>query len=100
MIMSPQTASAMTGTADPGPAPCVLTINGSSSEAPEAAWPFPEAAGDIEPQTDGACVTTVGDWREVRLSIFARRRRGEPVRDPDDGDDRRMPAPHARVATA
>ena len=69
-------------------------------EAPEAAKPFRAATGDVEFQTDGTCVNTTGGWREVRLSIFAKRQRGEPVTDPDDWDDQRMPAPHARVATA
>jgi hypothetical protein len=69
-------------------------------EDPEAARPFREAAGDIEFQTDGTCVNTTGGWREVRLSIFAKRRRGDPVTDLDDWDGQRMPAPHARVATA
>jgi hypothetical protein len=36
----------------------------------------------------------------VRLSIFARRARGEPVTDLDDWDAARLPAPHLRVATA
>ncbi|MBV9513346.1 MAG: hypothetical protein JO280_04760 [Mycobacteriaceae bacterium] len=68
--------------------------------APEAAKPFGEATGDVEFQTDGTCVNTTGGWREVRLSIFAKRRRGEPVTDPDGWDDQRIPPPHARVATA
>jgi len=67
---------------------------------PEASRPFREAAGDAEFQTDGTCVNTTGGWREVRLSIFARRRRGEPVTGPDDWDDQRLPAPHVRVAAA
>ena len=67
---------------------------------PEAARPFREAEGDVEFQTDGTCVNTTGGWREVRLSIFAKRRRGEPVTDLDDWDDQRLPAPHVRVATA
>src|SRR5262249_8417190 len=62
--------------------------------------PFRDAAGDIEFQTDGTCVNTTGGWREVRLSIFARRERGESVTDLDDWDEQRMPAPQARVATA
>jgi hypothetical protein len=69
-------------------------------EDPEAARPFREATGDVEFQTDGTCVNTTGGWREVRLSIFAKRRRGEPVTDLDDWDEQRLPAPHARVATA
>jgi hypothetical protein len=69
-------------------------------EDPEAARPFREAEGDVEFQTDGTCVNTTGGWREVRLSIFAKRKPGEPVTDLDDWDEQRMPAPHARVAAA
>jgi hypothetical protein len=67
---------------------------------PEASRPFREAGGDVEFQTDGTCVNTTGGWREVRLSIFARRARGEPVTDLDDWDRQRLPAPRARVAAA
>lgn len=67
---------------------------------PEAGRPFREAGGDVEFQTDGTCVNTTGGWREVRLSIFARRHRGAPVVDLDAWDEQRLPAPHARVATA
>jgi hypothetical protein len=67
---------------------------------PEAARPFREAAGDVEFQTDGTCVNTTGGWREVRLSIFAKRKPGQPVTDLDDWDEQRMPVPHARAATA
>lgn len=67
---------------------------------PEASRRFREAEGDIEFQTDGTCVNTVGGWREVRLSIFAKRRRGGPVTDLGAWDDERLPAPEARVATA
>src|SRR5262249_38230678 len=67
---------------------------------PAAARPFRRADGDVEFQTDGTMVNTTGGWREVRLSIFAKRRRGRPVTDPDDWDDQRLPAPHVRVATA
>jgi hypothetical protein len=69
-------------------------------EAPEAGQPFREASGEIEFQTDGTSVNTTGGWREVRLSIFAKRPRGEPVTDLDAWDDQRLPPPQARVATA
>src|SRR5206468_538043 len=69
-------------------------------EDPAAGRPFREAKGDVEFQADGTSVNTVDGWREVRLSIFAKRRRGEPVVDLDAWDDQRLPAPHARVATA
>jgi hypothetical protein len=67
---------------------------------PEAARPFREAEGDVEFQTDGTCVNTVGGWREMRLSIFAKRERGEPVVDLADWDGERLPAPLVRVAVA
>jgi len=69
-------------------------------EAPDAARPFRAATGDAEFQTDGTCVNTVGGWREVRLSIFAKRPRGVPITDLDAWDDGRLPEPTARVATA
>jgi hypothetical protein len=67
---------------------------------PEASRPFREADGDVEFQTDGTCINTTGGWREVRLSIFAKRRRGEPVLAPEDWDNQRLPSPHVRSATA
>jgi len=69
-------------------------------EDPEAARPFREAGGDVEFQTDGTCVNTTAGWREVRLSIFAKRRRGAPVSDLDAWEEERLPAPHVRVAAA
>lgn len=65
----------------------------------EASRPFRGATGDVEFQTDGTCDNTTGGWREVRLSIFAKRHRGAPVVDLDGWDDQRLPAPHVRVAT-
>jgi hypothetical protein len=49
---------------------------------PAAAAPFRAAAGDVEFQTDGTAVNTTGGWREMRLSIFAKRQRGQPGQDP------------------
>jgi hypothetical protein len=69
-------------------------------EEPDASRPFHEAGGDVEFQTDGTCVNTTGGWREMRLSIFANRHRGVPITELDAWDDQRLPAPHARVATA
>jgi hypothetical protein len=69
-------------------------------EDPAAARAFRAAEGDVEFQTDGTCVNTTRGWREVRLSIFAKRRRGEPVADLDAWDEGRIPAPEARVAAA
>jgi len=57
---------------------------------------FAAAEGDIEFQTDGTMVNTWEGWREMRLGIFARRRRGRPAA-AGEWDSRRLPAPHARV---
>jgi hypothetical protein len=69
-------------------------------EDAEASGPFRRARGDAEFQTDGTSVNTTGGWRELRLSIFAKRPRGEPVTDLDAWADERLPAPTARIATA
>lgn len=69
-------------------------------EDPEAASAFRAAPGEVEFQTDGTSVNTTGGWREIRLSIFAKREQGQPVVDLDAWDDQRLPEPTARVATA
>lgn len=69
-------------------------------EDPEAARPFREASGAVEFQTDGTCINTIAGWREIRLSIFAKRMPGRSITDLDDWDDQRLPEPTARVATA
>jgi len=65
-----------------------------------AADGFRTAGGDVEFQTDGTMVNTTAGWREMRLSIFARRARGEPASGRGDWDQRGLPAPHARVIQA
>jgi hypothetical protein len=69
-------------------------------EDPEAVRPFRQARGEVEFQTDGTSVNTTGGWRELRLSLFAKRPRGKPVTDLDAWDEERLPEPTARVATA
>jgi hypothetical protein len=69
-------------------------------ENPQASKAFRVADGDVEFQTDGTAVNTTKGWREIRLSIFAKRHRGKPVTELDWWDKQRLPAPHARVATA
>ena len=65
---------------------------GWQRDDPAAARPFRQAGGDVEFQTDGTAVNTTGGWREMRLSIFAKRPRGAAGQDP--------PAPDVRVLTA
>jgi hypothetical protein len=61
---------------------------------------FQHAGGDVEFQTDGTCVNTTAGWREMRLSIFAKRERGRPAKGRRDWQQRDLPAPHARVIQA
>jgi hypothetical protein len=74
-------------------------IAGFRTESPAVAAAFRDAAGDVEFQTDAAKVNTTGGWRDMKIGIFARRERGEPVT-PEDWDQRDLPAPTARVAFA
>jgi hypothetical protein len=67
---------------------------------PAAGAAFREAEGDVEFQTDGTSVNTTGGWREIRLSIFAKRGPGAPIADPAAWDGQRLPPPTARAATA
>lgn len=67
---------------------------------PGAGAAFRDATGDVEFQTDGTMVHTTAGWREMRLSIFAKRLRGNPVRTARDWHRRQLPAPHVRVIQA
>lgn len=60
---------------------------------------FAAASGDVEFQTDGTMVNTWEGWREMRLGVYARRRRGRPAT-AAEWDTRRLPPPHARVLFA
>jgi hypothetical protein len=68
--------------------------------APTAQAAFRAADGDVEFQTDGTMVNTTDGWREMRLSIFAKRRRGEPLRATKQWQGRDLPKPHVRVIQA
>ena len=67
---------------------------------PAACEAFRKAGGDAEFQTDGTFVNTTSGWREMRLSIYAKRGRGQPVGGHDDWEQRGLPAPHVRVIQA
>jgi len=69
-------------------------------EDPAAAAAFRAAGGDVEFQTDGTAVNTTEGWREMRLSIFAKRHRGRPATTPAAWEQRDLPAPHVRVIQA
>lgn len=65
----------------------------------EALKPLADAAGHVEAYTDGACVNTREGWREMRLSIFARRPAGLSA-SPDEWATRKLPPTTARWASA
>jgi len=66
---------------------------------PNAAAAFRATEGDVEFQTDGTKVNTTGGWREMRLSVFAKRRRATPA-GPGGWQQRDLPPPHVRVVQA
>ena len=61
---------------------------------------FRAAGGDVEFQTDGTMVNTTDGWREMRLSIFAKRHRGEPIHTTRRWQRRDLPKPHVQVIQA
>jgi hypothetical protein len=67
------------------------------SEQPAAV--MADAAGEVEFYTDGVKVNTVDGWREMRLSVFAKRPAALPAT-PDEWKDRVLPETTARVAFA
>ena len=68
------------------------------NESPEPAAAMAKAAGGVEFYTDGVKVNTVGGWREMRPSVFAKREAGEAAT-PGQWKDRVLPEPAARVAS-
>ena len=75
-------------------------MRGWQRDDPAAGAAFRAAEGDVEFQTDGTMVNTTAGWREMRLSVFAKRKRGEPAFGRTGWRQRRLPAPHARVVQA
>src|SRR5262249_25733182 len=67
--------------------------------APEVRTQFETAKGDVEFATDGTMVNTTEGWQEVRLGVLPNRPRGPAAR-PEEGDDRELPPPQARVGFA
>jgi len=67
-----------------------------SSEPVQA---FEQAEGQVEFLTDGVMVNTRAGWREMRLSLFAKRPAG-PAASVQQWADRHLPDPTARLAWA
>jgi hypothetical protein len=68
-------------------------------KTPEACKPFQQTVGDVEFTTDGTCVNTQEGWREMKVAIFAKRKRGEPCL-PEDWAQRELPKPECSVMFA
>lgn len=66
---------------------------------PAACVAFRQAEGEAEFATDGTSVNTTQGWREMRVGVFAKRRRGKP-QTVARWEERDLPAPTARVAFA
>lgn len=67
--------------------------------SPQPAAVMARAAGELEFYTDGVKVNTVDGWRDMRLSVFAKRPAAAPAT-PAQWKDRVLPEPTARVAFA
>lgn len=65
--------------------------------SPGAAGSFAKAPGEAELYSDGLMVNTVDGWREMRLSVLAKRRPGRPAL-PCQWDQRLLEEPTARLA--
>ncbi len=66
---------------------------------PASAAPMAAAEGEVEFYTDGVSVNTVDGWREMRVSVFAKRAAADPV-PPAQWDQRDLGPPACRVAWA
>lgn len=60
---------------------------------------FAQAEGDVELQIDAGKVNTLDGWRDVKVGVFDRRKRGEPAT-ATQGDERDLPAPAVRSPAA
>ena len=65
--------------------------------SPQAAESFAKAPGQAELYSDGLMVNTVDGWREMRLSVLAKRQPGRSAL-PCDWDQRLLEEPAARLA--
>jgi len=67
------------------------------SQSPEPARVLRKAAGQAEFYTDGVKINTTGGWREMRLSVLAKRPPARPAK-PSQWKERVLEEPTARLA--
>ena len=65
--------------------------------SPPAAQSFASASGEVELYSDGLMINTVEGWREMRMSVLAKREPGTPA-DPQDWSNRLLEDTTARLA--
>lgn len=68
-------------------------------ESDEPAKQMARAEGELEFYTDGVQVNTVGGWRELRVSVFAKREPADPA-GPEQWAERVLEKPECRIARA
>lgn len=68
-------------------------------ESPVPAQAFAKATGEAEFYTDGVQVKTQEGWRELRVSVFAKREAADPA-EPGQWKDRALEKPQCRLARA
>jgi hypothetical protein len=68
-------------------------------DAPDPAGQMTAAKGELEFYSDGVQVNTVDGWREMRISVFAKREPAAPA-GPREWEDRVLEKPACRVAWA
>jgi hypothetical protein len=76
-------------------------IAGTASESRQeraTAKAVSQAEGDFELQIDAGKVDTQEGWRDVKVAVFDRRKRGEPTA--EKWDERDLPAPAVRSVVA
>jgi len=74
-------------------------VASNSREERATADAFSQAEGDFELQIDAGKVNTFGGWRDVKVAVFDRRKRGEPTT-AENWDERDLPAPAVRSVVA
>jgi len=80
---------------------CHATAGTASESRQERATAkaFSQAEGDFELQIDAGKVNTQEGWRDVKVAVFDRRKRGEPTT-AENWDERDLPAPAVRSVVA
>jgi hypothetical protein len=75
-----------------------IKVNKWMAQSPQPVQRFTQASGQVEFSTDGLKINTVDGWREMRISVWAKREACRPC-NPQQWDQRVLNEPGARLAT-